>query len=171
MGRERALTAIIAYKVVKGVLWLVLAPVLAVAVRAGLGHQLVGLADQLRHSTHAWSLELARLLLRAATPRGLWTVVVALVADGVVSLVEGWALTRGHWWGPWLVVVTTSSLLPLEVLAVVHHPHVNRFALLGINVAIVVYLARKALRERRHVGGSAAASALTPPARRDRPAA
>jgi len=146
--RERGLTAIIAYKVIKGGLWLVLAPVLAVAVHVGLGYRLLGFAEQLRHSTHAWSLELAKLLTRAATPRGLWTMVIALVADGIASLFEGWALFHGHWWGPWLVVFTTGSLLPFELVAFVCHVHVARFLLFTVNAAIVAYLARKALRER-----------------------
>jgi uncharacterized membrane protein (DUF2068 family) len=154
MQRERGLTAIIAYKMVKGVAWLILAPVLAVAVHVGLGHRLLGLAAELRHGTHAWSLELAQLLLHAATPRGLWTIVVALLVDGVASLIEGWALIHGRWWGPWLVVVSTSSLLPLETIALVRHPHFSRFLLLAVNVVIVVYLARKALRERRAPRGS-----------------
>jgi uncharacterized membrane protein (DUF2068 family) len=149
MRRERGLTAIIAYKVTKGFLWLTLAPALAVAVHVGLGHRLVGLAEQVRHGTHAWSLELARLLLRASTPRGLWTIVVALVVDGVASLVEGWALLRGRWWGPWLVVATTGLLVPFEGIALVRHPHVSRLLLVTVNVAIVVYLARNALREHR----------------------
>jgi uncharacterized membrane protein (DUF2068 family) len=149
MRRERGLTVIIAYKVIKGGLWLVLAPALAAAVHLGLGTRLVGLAAELRHSTHAWSLELAKWIVRAATPRGLSAMVVALLADGSASLVEAWALVRGRWWGPWLVVVTTSALLPLEVVALIHHLHASRVLLLALNLAIVVYLARKALAERR----------------------
>ena len=149
MQREPGLTAIIAYKFIKGSIWLALAPVLAVAIHVGLGRRLVGIADELRHDTHAWSLELAKLILRAATPRGLWTIVVALLADGIASIIEGWALVHGRWWGPWLVVVSTSLLLPFEVVAMVHHPHPSRLFLLVLNVVIVVYLARQALRERR----------------------
>jgi uncharacterized membrane protein (DUF2068 family) len=146
--RERGLVLIIAYKLVKGGLWLVLAVGLAIGIHLGIGHRLAGVAEQLRHHAHAWSLALARLLVRASTPRGLWTIVVALVADGVVSLIEGWALLHGRWWGPWLVVVATGSLLPYELYAVFRHPHPSRVALFVINLAIVVYLARKALRER-----------------------
>jgi uncharacterized membrane protein (DUF2068 family) len=152
MQRERALVLIIAYKFVKGGLWLVLALGMVIAMRMGLGEHLVGLARQLRHNTHAWSLALARLILRAATRRGLWTVVVALTADGITSLVEGWALFHGRWWGPWLVVATTGSLLPFEIVALVRHPHLVRFALFALNMAIVLYLSRKAMRERRETG-------------------
>ena len=141
--RERGLIVIIAYKLVKGGLWLILAVVLMVLMRMGFDGELLGLAEALRH--HA----LADLVVRAASRRALWTIVVALVADGAMSLLEGWALLHGRWWGPWLVVVATGSLLPFEVVALVKHVRPVRAALLAVNVVIVVYLARKAARERR----------------------
>jgi uncharacterized membrane protein (DUF2068 family) len=147
--RERGLVLIIAYKLVKGGLWLVLAVVVAVMIRMGIGDELSSVAEHLRHHSRAWSVELADLLVRAATRRGLWTLVVALVADGLLTLVEGWALWRGHWWGPWLVVIATSSLLPFEVVSLVRAVHVSRVILLVVNLAIVWYLGRQALREHR----------------------
>ncbi len=149
MQRERGVVLIIAYKLVKAAVWFVLAAVIAVMTGMGLGADLLGLAGHLRHHAGAWSLDLADLVTRAATRRGLWTVVVALVADGLMSVLEGWALWHAHWWGPWLVVVSTGSLLPFEVVAFARHPHLVRACLFLLNLAIVVYLARKALRERR----------------------
>jgi uncharacterized membrane protein (DUF2068 family) len=147
--RSRALVLIIAYKVGKGTLWLIFAVGLMVLMNRGLGDHLLGFAEHLRHHAHAWSLELADLVVRAASGRVLWTIVVALLADGVVSLFEGWALLHGRWWGPWLVVVSTGSLLPFEVAAFVRHPHLIRASVFVLNLAIVVYLARKAMGERR----------------------
>jgi uncharacterized membrane protein (DUF2068 family) len=146
--RETGLVLIIAYKLAKGGLWLVFAVTTVVLMRMGLGDRLLGIAEHLRHQAHAWSLELADLVVRAASRRGLWTIVVALVADGAVSLLEGWALYHGHWWGPWLVVVATGSLLPFEVVAIARKPHAVRVVLFLVNLAIVVYLVRKARRER-----------------------
>jgi uncharacterized membrane protein (DUF2068 family) len=146
--RERGLVLIIAYKLVKGGLWLVFAAATLVLMQMGLGDHMLGFAEHLRHHSRAWSLELADLVVRAASRRGLATIVVALLADGSVSLLEGWALWHGHWWGPWLVVVATGSLLPFEVVAIVRKAHPIRIVLLFVNLAIVVYLARKALRER-----------------------
>jgi len=161
--RERVLVLIIAYKFAKGGLWLALALVFAVALHMGLGDRLRGLAEHLRHHANAWSLQLAQLLTRAATRRGLLTVTVALVSDGIVSLIEGWALLRGRWWGPWLVVVATGSLLPFEIAALARHPHAVRFALFAVNVAIVGYLARRAVAERREGAGGDAARSVTRP--------
>jgi uncharacterized membrane protein (DUF2068 family) len=153
--RERGLVVIIVYKLGKGALWLILAAALTLGIRMGIGHRLAGLAEHLRHHAHAWSLALAQLVLRAATPRGLWTIVVALLADGLTSLVEGWALLHGKWWGPWLVVVATGALLPYELYALVRHPHPGRAALFVVNLVIVVYLVRQALREHARPAGEA----------------
>lgn len=149
--REAALSLIIGYKLVKGVTWLVLAVVILVLMHMGLEDRLLGLAEQLHHHAHAWSLALARLVVGAATPKGLDVITVALVADGAFSLLEGWALVHGHWWGPWLVVVGTSALLPFEVVALVRHLHPVRATLFAVNVAIVWYLTRKARREAAEV--------------------
>jgi uncharacterized membrane protein (DUF2068 family) len=148
MRRERGVVLIITYKVGKAAIFAVFAVVLAVLTYMGLGHRLLAFADDLRHHTGAWSLALAELVTRAATGRTLWTVVLALGADATMSLFEGWALWRGHAWGPWLVVVSTGSLLPFEIVALARHPHPVRAAVLAVNAAIVIYLVRKVRRDR-----------------------
>jgi uncharacterized membrane protein (DUF2068 family) len=158
--RDRGLVLIIAYKFVKGVLWLIFAGTILIMMRLGLEGRLDGLAHHLRHHAHAWSLALADLVVRAATHRGLWTIVVALLTDGTLTLVEGWALLHGRWWGPWLVVAATSSLLPFEVVTLLRHPHPVRFTVLLLNLAIVWYLGKKALREHRERASRAAAADL-----------
>jgi uncharacterized membrane protein (DUF2068 family) len=147
--RERGLVIIIAYKLVKGGLWLVFAVVTVVLMRMGLGDRLLNVAEHLRHHSRAWSLYVADLVVRAASRRGLWAIVVALLADGILSLVEGWALLHGHWWGPWLVVVATGGLLPFELVAIARRAHPVRVLLFLVNLVIVVYLARHALHEHR----------------------
>jgi uncharacterized membrane protein (DUF2068 family) len=147
--RERGLTLIIAYKLVKGGFWLLMDPLLLGLGRTGLASRLSGFAEHLRHHAGAWSLELADLIARAASLGGLWVIVIALAGDGIVSLIEGWALLGGRPWAAWLVVFTTGSLLPFEVVALVRRTNAVRVAVLSANLAIVVYLARKALRERR----------------------
>jgi uncharacterized membrane protein (DUF2068 family) len=172
--RERGLVLIIAYKLIKGSLWLIFAVTLLVTMHMGLGDRLQGLAEHLRLHAHPWSLRLANLVVQASSRRALKTIVVALLGDGTLTLVEGWALVHGHWWGPWLVVVATGLLLPLEVVSFVRHPHVIRGLVFLVNVAIVVYLARGALRERRTIttkglerrdrGSSAPPRGASPPA-------
>lgn len=147
--RDRGVVLIIVYKAVKGGLWFVLATAIAVLVRLHLADHVAGAAEVLRLHARPWSIELANLLVRASSRHALWTLVIALYADGTVTLVEGWALFHGRWWGPWLVVVATGALLPFEVVSLVRHPHVVRAALLLVNAAIVVYLARVASHHAR----------------------
>jgi uncharacterized membrane protein (DUF2068 family) len=147
--RERGVVVIITYKLVKGCLWLVFAATILVMTQMGLGDRLMGLAAELRLHAHPWSLRLANYVVQASSRRALTTITVALVADGSLTLVEGWALLHGHWWGPWLVIAATGSLLPLEVYSLVRHPHAIRAVVLLVNLAIVAYLVRTALRERR----------------------
>ena len=55
-------------------------------------------------------------------------------------LTEGiglWMLKR---WAEWLTVIITSSLVPLELYEIHHHPTVAKFAVLALNIAVVVYL-------------------------------
>jgi uncharacterized membrane protein (DUF2068 family) len=148
--RVRGLTLIIAFKQIKGVLWLIFAAVILVLMHFGLEGHVLGLARHLPHHAHAWSVLLGKLIARVADRRGSLLVVVALTVDGGVSLIESWALLHGSWWGPWLVVVTTASLLPFEAIAFVRHPHAVRAAMFCINAAIVWYLVQTARRHREH---------------------
>ena len=141
---------IIGYKFAKGALWLVLAMAIFSMVHTGLSDQIEFLATRLRHHTQAWSIYLGELIERGGTERGLRRLALALLGDGALSLVEGWALYHGHWWGPWLVVAVTASLTPFELVFLVRRPSVLRALLLALNLGIVWYLARAALAERRH---------------------
>jgi len=149
--RDRGVVLIILYKGIKGSLWLVLATVIAALVHLDLADRVAGTAEVLRLHARPWSIELAKLLLRASSRHALWVLVTALYADGSLTLVEGWALYHGRWWGPWLVVAATGALLPLEVVSLFRHPHFVRAVLLLVNAAIVVYLARVASRHARAI--------------------
>jgi uncharacterized membrane protein (DUF2068 family) len=167
--RERGLQLIVAYKVVKGGLGIALATVLLTCAILGIHGPFLGIVSHLRHHTGAWSLELAKLVVRASTRRGLWVVAVALLGDGIFTLIEGWALVHGSWWGPWLVVVSTSAFVPFEIASLVRHIDAIRACVLIANACIVAYLAGKALRERREAMDAKRRDALTPRADFHRP--
>ncbi|HUM09935.1 MAG TPA: DUF2127 domain-containing protein [Myxococcaceae bacterium] len=138
---EAALRAIITYKWVKGVVQLVLATTLAIALALGLSDELAEWAHAFRnHSTRAYAIVLGRALERATSARGLHITLLALFLDGAVTCVEGWALQRRHRWGPWLVVGVTGSLLPFEVYELFHHFRWIRLVVLLVNAAVVAFL-------------------------------
>jgi uncharacterized membrane protein (DUF2068 family) len=140
---------IVAYKLVKAALWIALAAVFTAAVLGGGAEELHALALGLRrHGVSAWSIHVANLLVTATTRGHLALTAVALGLDGVLSLVEGWSLWRRYAWGPWLVVIATGSLIPFELVELVRSVRLGRVLVLLVNVAIVVYLVRRALAER-----------------------
>jgi uncharacterized membrane protein (DUF2068 family) len=145
----RGVRLIVAYKLIKGTAEAVFAVTLVALIRAGYEAGLVDLAEHVRHHVAgAWSVKLADLALALSAPRRLWTLVGALSLDATLTLIEGATLRRGAWWAPWLVVVATSALVPFEVAALVRHVHAGRLVILAVNLAIVAYLIRRAVRER-----------------------
>ncbi len=155
-GAAAPLRAIILYKSLKAALQLSMALVLALWWPLGLPSALLHLSAWLRHHiTHGWAAQLAKLLapLLAAESvnRRILFAIGALALDGVLTGVEAWALHTGRTWGAWLVVATTGSLLPFEVYEFIRVRRWSRLVIFIVNVAILVYLARRTWRERRHM--------------------
>jgi uncharacterized membrane protein (DUF2068 family) len=140
---------IVAYKLVRGAVALILAAVFAVAALRDGGTWLRDVASALRgHFTGMWAMHLADFLVRASSPRSLGIVAAALSADGSFTLFEAWSLRRGFSWAPWLVIVATSALLPFEAYALSRGIRAGRLAFFAANVAVVVYLVRRRYAER-----------------------
>jgi uncharacterized membrane protein (DUF2068 family) len=155
---------IVLYKLVKAALQATGAIVLLILILAGITDHVHELVTQLRqHTASGWSIALAGLLVTATTRHGVYLAMAALAADAVVSLFEGWALHRRMWWAPWLIVVATGSLLPIEVYEIARHPHLGRVLIFVINLVIVVYLAHRVVRERRAHSGDAIATPVAIP--------
>jgi uncharacterized membrane protein (DUF2068 family) len=148
MNTDRGVRAIILYKTVKAVAEGVGAVVFGLLL---LFHETEGLHDVAaairHHVTGGWAVKLADLIMAGTSHHAIVITVVALTVDCAVTGVEGWALARNHWWGPWLVVVASGALLPIELVELVRKPRIGHLIVLVMNAAIVVYLARKALHE------------------------
>jgi uncharacterized membrane protein (DUF2068 family) len=148
------LRLIVIYKITKAVLQVLAAVLLFYGAAHGLGARLADFAEKLReHAVHAWSNVFAAALLRFTHSRHSlsWTA-YALLADAALSSLEGWAISRGHTWGEWLVVVTTACLIPFEIRALTHHVRAGRVVLLVLNVVIVAYLIMNIrVRRRAHL--------------------
>jgi len=143
--RPSGLRLIITYKYIKGGAGLALALFAFILALRGSGAALgEWVSHHLHHLAHPWAYRLGDTLVHALSGHYLFIAAAALMADGTFTLLEGWALHHGAWWGPWLVVVSTSMLLPPELIALFRHASVVRAAILLGNVAIVIYLARHA---------------------------
>jgi uncharacterized membrane protein (DUF2068 family) len=132
---------IVGYKLVKAIAELLLGAVLLSLASAGSAGHLREVALNVRnHAAEAWSVALAERLVRASTERNLLVVGLAILLDGALSGIEGWALYHRYRWSRWFVVGATFALVPFEGLALASHFSVGRIALLIGNVSIVIYL-------------------------------
>src|SRR2546425_586423 len=112
---------------------------------AGLGQVPVVLTT----GPHEGRVQVATVLVRATTAGRVKLLALAMMGDSVLSGVEGLALRAGRWWAPWLVVIATSALLPIEIWEVVRRPAWGRAGIIVVNLAVVAYLLRAAAREHR----------------------
>ena len=150
--RDTGIRLILAYKLGKAALWVTLATVLGLLVSTGRLEPFRAMADELQtHVASRWSLLLGRALVSALSVKGLRFIELGLALDGIVSVVEAWALWRGHRWGPWLVAVASALPVPFELWELVRRPSPWRALLLAVNLAVIAYLARWLRQHRRRV--------------------
>jgi uncharacterized membrane protein (DUF2068 family) len=149
MRRRPGLNVIIAWKLVRAGLSLIGGAALLVLTLTGfeahLGHFAATLHSQ---AVSAFAVSLTGLLVSAVEPAHAMLVAGVLGLDGVMLLVEGWALFKGWWWAAWLVVVATSALVPFEVVSIARHPGLWRVLALLVNLGIVAYFVLDALSRR-----------------------
>jgi uncharacterized membrane protein (DUF2068 family) len=140
--------AIVLYKCIKAAVEGLLAAAVTVLLATGWVDWARDVAATVReHVVHAWSVHLAEFALKSLTGKRLYWVVAALIADSIVSGVEGWALSRGYGWAQWLVVAATSLLLPVELRELAEHSTIGRLVIFAINLAITLYLLKRAMRD------------------------
>lgn len=95
------------------------------------------------------TLEVLLRWLGDATPTRLE--VTGLIALGYAAVLgaEGWGLWRERSWAELFSVAVTASLIPFEIYEIVRRATALRVAVFLVNVAVVVYLARRVMRERQ----------------------
>jgi len=148
--RPAALEAIIVYKLFKAVAGFLLGVSAVWLLARGAEAGAATLAEMvLEHVTAGWALEAATVIVRIATSGHVKFIAIAAFGDAGLSAVEGLALRAGRWWAPWLVVIATGALLPWELWELARHPRWGRVIILFINLAVVWYLLRGVLRDRR----------------------
>lgn len=92
-----------------------------------------------------WFYELAD----RTTGRGIWTAVSVGLAYSCCRFVEGYGLWNERRWAEWFAVISGAVYVPLELFAVIEHPHWIRVALLMGNILVVLYILRILIENRR----------------------
>ena len=159
MKRDAGISAIIAYKLFKAVLELLLGIAATYLVFRGAEAGAAELAQFiLDHFARHWALTAATLIVRGGTSSHVKAIALLAYGDAVLSAVEGLALRAQRWWAPWLVVIATGSLLPWELWELMWRPTWIRLVLFILNVAVVAYLLRGVAREHRQLKEAKAAA-------------
>jgi uncharacterized membrane protein (DUF2068 family) len=137
------------FKLLKGIL--------LIAVGLGVLHLLHrDTASELAHSVRVFGLDpgepyVERILqkLTTLTPDRIRGLGVGSFIYAGLFLTEGiglWMLKR---WAEWFSIIITSSLIPVEIYEIHHHPTAFRVLVLIINVAVVAYLLHRVRADRR----------------------
>jgi uncharacterized membrane protein (DUF2068 family) len=151
-GKKRAPTlyAIIAVKLLKGTLFVILAIVMYTLSDNNLPEEFQRLLHILRFNPERkfWS-ELATQIGHLTESRVLWAAVGTLIYS-LFSLVEGVGLIFRVPWAGWLAIGESAFFIPIEVYELVHHFSKTVFIILVVNVVIVWYLFQNRERLFKH---------------------
>ena len=70
----------------------------------------------------------------------LITIAAAALSYAAVRFVEAWGLWNRRVWAEWFALLSGAMYIPLEVLRMAQHPNWIHFAVLVINITIVLYM-------------------------------
>ena len=89
---------------------------------------------------HSHYIQLLLAKLSIVDDRRLKELSVGTFIYSAIFLAEGMGLALGKRWAEYLTIVTTASLLPLEVYELVKHVGIGKGVALVINLGVVAYL-------------------------------
>jgi uncharacterized membrane protein (DUF2068 family) len=102
--------------------------------------------DVFRVDPHNHFIHLLLEKLSILDDRRLKELSVGTFIYSVIFLTEGTGLALGKRWAEYFTIITTSSLLPLEIFELAKHVSGVKVLALLINLAVVVYLVRELRR-------------------------
>ena len=75
-----------------------------------------------------------------ANDKSLWAIAAAAMVYAIVRFAEAYGLWYARDWAEWFALLSGAMYLPWEVLSILRHPHPIKWAVLLINLAIVLYM-------------------------------
>jgi uncharacterized membrane protein (DUF2068 family) len=63
------------------------------------------------------------------------------VAYAALRFLEGYGLWKGRVWAEWLAIISGCLYIPFEIYGLIRHPNGFHWAILGINILVVLYIA------------------------------
>ena len=71
----------------------------------------------------------------------LWAVAAVAVAYASLRFTEAYGLWKARAWAEWIALISGALYLPFEIYKVFHRPNPFHFTVLGLNLAVVIYMA------------------------------
>ncbi|WP_416204334.1 DUF2127 domain-containing protein [Xanthomonas euvesicatoria] len=87
-------------------------------------------------------------LLKTISPDAVHLAAAAMLAYGLLHVVEAWGLWRAKAWASVLGCLSAAIYLPFDIYAIVRHPGWTAWGVLAINLLVVGVLARDLVRRR-----------------------
>jgi uncharacterized membrane protein (DUF2068 family) len=144
--KSRGLMLIAVFKLIKGLSLLALGFGELHYLHRDLAHEVAHWIDLLRVDPHnhyiTWLVE----KVAKVDPNKLRELSVGTFFYAALFLCEGTGLALGKRWAEYVTIISTSSLLPIEVYEIFVRPSWARILILVVNIAIVVYLIRELKR-------------------------
>ena len=141
-SHKGGLRMVAVFEALKGVLALASAYFLIILIRRD-----VDFGDAAEHilfslhinPSHRWSQE---FLHAADKISGVNLAMIASIAITYAALrfAEGYGLWRQRAWAEWLAIISGCAYLPFEIYKVVRRPNELHWAILGINILVVLYI-------------------------------
>lgn len=148
--RAPTLYGIIAFKLIRGILLLMLAMKVYTMVGEELRPHFDAAVTRLKLDPETDFFERLGTRIDAVTPVNVGWAATGALLYGLLSLGEGAGLMLRSRWAGILVVGESGFFVPVETYALIKDPSLTILAILIVNVAIVLYLHRNRERLFRH---------------------
>lgn len=145
---SRGLLVIAAFKLIKGLGLLALGIGALRMLHKDVASEIAQWLDALRVDPHNHYIQMLLEKLGMVDDRKLKALSVGTFFYSALFLTEGVGLALRKRWAEYLTIISTASLLPLEVYEIVKHATVPKVLVLLANIAIVVYLVIEVRRTR-----------------------
>lgn len=145
---SRGLLLVAAYKLIKGIGLLALAIGAVRLLHKDVAAEIAQWLDALRVDPHNHYMQMLLEKLGMVDDKKLKALSIGTFFYSALFLTEGTGLALRKRWAEYLTIISTASLLPLEVYEIVKRADAARIVVLVVNIAIVVYLVIEVRRTR-----------------------
>jgi uncharacterized membrane protein (DUF2068 family) len=139
----RGLVVIAAFKILKGLALLAVGFGVLHFLHRDLATEIAGWVDFLRIDPHNHYLQWILEKVAKVDQKKLRALSVGTFFYSALFLTEGIGLAFRKRWAEYLTIVSTASLMPIEIVEIYRGISIAKVALLVVNIGIVVYLVRQ----------------------------